>query len=212
MASETSLSKNALFLIENSNEIEIAWSKVPDNLARHTAIVLYFDGKPQLTLDFADSQASRSSLSGFSNRFSGMSQLASPRSSAHIESAIALLPFDHDVTIEIIGTLLKFALSDATAKERVKNLLSRLLGIKMGKYHAKNNNCRHYVKEVFNILIQEPEFEEKNKISFQENMDTIEKEDKEKIENAKSILEKVAAGIGVVIGAAAVFGTILSRN
>ena len=212
MASQTSLSRKALFHIENSNEIEIAWSKVTDNLARHTAIVLYFDGRPQLTLDFGDSQASKSYLGSVSNRFFGMSQLVSARSSPHIETAIALLPFDHDVPVEIIGTFLKIALSDATAKERVKSILSRLLGIKMGKYHAKNNNCRHYVKKVFNILIQESEFEEENKISFKDNMDTIEKEDKEKVENAKSILENVAAGVGVVLGAAAIIGTILSRD
>ena len=117
MASETSLSRNATFYIENSNEIEIAWSKVPDNLARHTAIVLYFNGRPQLTLDFADSLASKSSLSSFSSRISGMSQLASSRSSSLITDAIALLPFDDDVTVEIVGTLLKLTLSNATAKE-----------------------------------------------------------------------------------------------
>ena len=64
----------------------------------------------------------------------------------------------------------------------------------MGKYHAKNNNCRHYLKKVFNILIQEPEFEEENKISFRENMHEIEEEDKAKVENAMSTV----ASVGVV--------------
>ena len=205
MASQTSLSKNALFYIENSNEIEIAWSKVSDNLARHTAIVLFFDGKPQLTLDFTDYQASRSSFSGFSNRFSGMSQLASPGSSSNIARAVALRPFDHDVTIEIVGTLLKLDLSNATAKERVKGILSRLLGIEMKKYHAKNNNCRHYVKKVFDILILEPEFDEENKISFQENMQAIEKEDEEKVANAI----RTAVGAGVLLGAVGIIAHII---
>ena len=194
MASQTSLSRKALFHIENSNEIEFAWSKVTDNLARHTAIVLYFDGRPQLTLDFSDPQASKSYIRNASNQFSGMSQLVSARSSPHIETAVALLPFDHDVPVKIIGTLLKIALSDATAKERVKGILSRLLGIKMGKYHAKNNNCRRYVKKVFNILIQEPEFEEENKINFRENMHAIEEEDKEKVANAISTVAGVVFG------------------
>ena len=78
----------------------------------------------------------------------------------------------------------------------------------MGKYHAKSNNCRHYVKKVFNILIQKPEFEEENKISFQENMHAIEEEDEEIVENATN----AAAGAGVLLGTVAIIGRTLTQT
>ena len=104
------------------------------------------------------------------NYFSGISQLISSRSSASIASAVGLAPYNHDTPLKFVGPLLKLAISDKQTKERAKQLLRRLLGINMGEYHAKTNNCRHDIRRVFQILAKEPECDEISKADFEEKM------------------------------------------
>ena len=198
------LSRNILFHIQNSSEIEFAWSKVPD-MIRHTAVVLYFDGRPQLTIDFADSAAKKSA--SLMNYFSGISQLTSSRTSASIASAVGLATYNHDIPLNFVGTLLKIVISDEQTKERAKQLLRRLLGINMGEYHAKTKNCRHYIRRVFQILAEEPECDEISKTDFEEKMTEIEQEDKEKVDDA---LTKAMKGIDIfAVGVAGIIGGLL---
>ena len=207
--------KKASIPINNSSNIKFVWAKVPDNLTRHTVIVLYFDDNPQLILDFSDSHVQNGSSSfGFTNRVSGISQLTSRNSSSAIGAKIGLVPYDHDLELKFLGTLLEFAISNTNAKDRAKLLVSRLLRIKMGKYHAKNNNCHHYNKRVFEILKEEPECKENYKIEFEKQMADIENEDQEKVDDFISSSKKVLAGVGiaVTVAAAAIFGAAFSRG
>ena len=50
--SDDTLSNNVLYA--DSQKIEFTWSIDTTTLAKHTAIVLHFDDRPQLTLDFAE--------------------------------------------------------------------------------------------------------------------------------------------------------------
>ena len=141
------------------------------------------------------------------NYFSGISQQTSSRSSASFASAVGLAPYNHDTPLKFVGTFLKLAISDKQTKERAKQLLRRLLGINMGEYHAKTNNCRYYIRRVYQILAKEPECDEISKINFEEKMAKIEQEDKEKVDDA---LTTAMAGTGIfALVIAGLFGSLL---
>ena len=210
------LLKEVSKLIESSSYIKFAWAKVQDNLIRRTVIVLYFDDNPQFILDFSDSHVQNGSSSlGFTNRAFGISQLTSNHPLSDIRVEIGLVPYDNKKSnLKCLGTLLEFAISDRKAKDRAIKLVRPLLEIKMGKYHAKNNNCRHYIKKVFEILKKEPECEENYKREFEKQMADIENEDQQKLDDFISSSIKVLAGVGiaVAVAVAAIFGTVFGRH
>ena len=95
-------------------------------------------------LDLGEEQSARSLLS--SNYWiSGITQLAFASAFGGISSATDLFLCTPNVSTEIIGIVITIAISDKAAKERVKKFLVQLLNIKIGLYHAANNDCRHYV-------------------------------------------------------------------
>ena len=153
-----------------------------------------------------------SSSLGLKNRVFGISQLTSKNSLSAIPVEIGLVPYDNKKSnLKCLGTLLEFAISDRNAKDRAVELVSRLFQIEMGKYHAKNNNCRHYIKKVFEIL---KECEENYKREFEKQMADIENEDQQKLDDFISLSIKVLAGVGiaVTVAVAAIFRIVFRRH
>ena len=145
MSQSTALTQNIKYHFENSNGLDVKLGKHSKSQARHTALVLIFDGRPQLTIDFS---ASNSSF--FRDWFSiihsviGVSHLSSQTAVRAINSALQVLPFDHDFEIELLCSIGVFEIKDSEQKKRVKNILKALLNIKKitaGILFAKRLNC-----------------------------------------------------------------------
>ena len=205
--SDHTLSDNILYNINNSTTIEFTWCMETTTLVKHTAIVLHFDNRPQLTMDFAENSQNLSGMTKVLNRFSGISQTLSTSSIA-IKAGIHVTPFSHDTKIQNLGSILMFKICDDEAKERAKKLISSILDMNIGKYNAKTNNCRHFIKKAFEILKQEPECSESNQIEFNQKMEDIEKKDQKKVKKGKLATAFTVAGT-VVVTAAAVTAEIL---
>lgn len=195
MSNSNKLPNGVLHFIEKSNKFEFTWSKDPKTLVRHTALVLVFDDNPQLTVDFAESNPSKSKIQSVLNNMAGISQLATTSTKLSIESDLIVSPFNYDANLVILGSLLKFSINNEESKERARNLVLSILNIKMGSYNAKTNNCRTFVREAFEIIKKEPECSDIMKEKFEEEMTKIEKEDEEKIKKGKDI---AYATVGVV--------------
>ena len=199
--SDAILSRNILYNIANSQKIEFTWSIDTDTLARHTAIVLHFDDRPQVTLDFTANNQNQSRLTTFFNRFTGVSQLAAPVSAMAINAGLHVIPFNHDSNIQILGSILKFVIFDQEGKERAKKLITSILEMDIGQYNAKTNNCRNFVKKAFGKLRNEPECNESDQVKFERKMKQIEADDQDKIETLKNIGLGVGVG-GILVGVA----------
>ena len=198
--SNHTLSKNILFNIDNSTTIEFTWCMETNTLVQHTKIVLYFDDRPQLIMDFAENNQTVSKWTKVLNRFSGISQTVSFSSTA-IQAGIHVIPFNHDTKIQNLGSLLKFRICDKEAKERATKLITSILEMNIGEYNVKTNNCRHFIKRAFKILKKEPECIESNQIEFDQKMEDIQKKDQEKFKMGN--IAAAGAG-GVLLTAAAV--------
>ena len=197
------LTSSIIYYINNSHQIEFAWSIDSSTSARHTAIVLTFDSKPQLTLDFIE-QPSQSIIKTLLNRLSVASQLASTISATAIEAGINVFPFNHDSKIKIIGSILKFMIDDDAGKDKARRLIKSILEMDKGDYHILFNNCRDFVKKVFELLRKEPECSEYDEIKFEEEMKKITEEDQEKVQNIRNIEGRVGIGAALVATAFAV--------
>ena len=192
--SDVILSRNILYYIDNSQEIKFTWSIDTDTLARHTAIVLHFDDKPQVTLDFIANNQNQSRLTTFFNCFTGVSQLAAPVSAMAINAGLHVIPFNHDSNIQILGSILKFMIFDQEGKERAKKLITSILEMDIGQYNAKTNNCRNFVKKAFGKLRKEPECNESDQVEFERQMKQIEADDQDKVETVRNV------GLGIGVG------------
>ena len=199
------LQQKVLIEIERSSSIEFTWAKNPNDLARHTMLVLRFDNISRLTLDFSDHVNSKSST-GVIHASLAITQAFWKKGAKKIKARVDLNLFDLDSRYEFLGTLLKFAITDRNAKDKAKRLIKRALQIEMGDYHLKTNNCRHYIQKVFEMLNEEPECSEENKSNFERQMTLIEREDKQKIEEFQSTIGKTLKGLGLVFSIIAVFG------
>ena len=177
MTQQSTLSKNIEFHINNSKELDIAVGKFPSNLARHTSLVLFFDGKAVLTIDFSASDSNFSSWFSWAHHFIGVCHISSQKVSRAIKSALDVNLFDYEMGIEILCKLGPFTIQDQEQKERMKQILGALQNIEMGKYHAALNNCRHFVRKAVEYLKNEPECSGDKVENFELKMKQIEEED-----------------------------------
>ena len=183
------LSKNISEPLTSCDEVEFVWGKVTDTTTRHSVLILRIDNRPTVIIDFGDSNLIRDSSVGFSNYAQGVSQLVLPSLSRTIKGAINVFPFDYEAKIKILGCIVKFSIHNETYRSRVRKLIGDVLNIEMGDYHAKNNNCRHFVKKVFNLLKEEPECKEEDKRTFTKEMQDLVKEDQDKVSTGIQVVE-----------------------
>lgn len=171
------LTANILFQIEHSKNIEFTWSVDTRSNARHAALVMKFDGKPQLIVKYPPEEKSR--FSNFFKYFIPVSLVsASVASSVAVFKAGSVIPFNHDLGLKILGTIARFVIANPDAKEKAKQLITSILNMDMKSYDEKLNNTRDFVKKAFGVLEKEGECSEENKKRFEDEMKDIEEEDK----------------------------------
>ena len=195
--------ESAFDWIQRSEELKIGWGKQPTTPTRHTALILYFDGEPELILDFSDANVDESGSNRSGNVLFGITQFTSRRPNVNIDTAVGFSKYQRNKRWEYLGTLLRLKIYDDREEKRAKQILRSLADIEMGEYHVKTNNCRDYIKEAFEILAEEPECKERYKIEFDENMRAIEEEDKAKV---SKFIAAVATGGLMLLGGVAAAG------
>ena len=193
--------KDISYLINNKKVIEFVWGKVPNSPAKHTAIVVKFDGDPEIVMDLSALNPNKSSALRLFQYVQGITQLSLPDYVGPIPSNINVCFFNKEEGFDVLGSMLKFSIVDKVDKKRASCLISDLQLIDMGPYHAKKNNCRAFMRRAFKILGNEPECTEINRENFENEITALENEDTRKVYAAK-----VFAGIGLLaLGAAQLY-------
>ena len=212
MTQQSTLSKNIEFLINNSKELDIVVGKFPSNLARHTSLVLFFDSKAVLTVDFSASKSNFSSWFSWAHHFIGVCHISSPKVVSAIRSALDVNHFDNEMGIEILCKFGPFTIQDQEQKERMKRILCALQNIEMGKHHAALNNCRHFVRKAVECLKNEPECSDYKMENFELKMKQIEEEDAKLIAAGKLKIIFYAKALGVTLFAIASYAAYLESD
>ena len=184
----------------NKNNIEFVWGKKHDFPFRHSAILVKFDDEEEIVIDFSALNLNEPPASRSVTYVKATTHLALPDHFKPIEGNIRIYSFSQTMNFEILGSILKFNIDDKIKKERASDLIMDLLHIKMGPYHAKTNNCRHFIKRAFEILEKEPECTNTNRENFKNEIKALENEDNNFVHTATSV---AAVGFGVVLAAGA---------
>ena len=194
--------KDISYLINSKNFIEFVWGKVPNSPTRHTAIVVKFDGNPEIVIDFSALNPNKSTALRSFHYFQGIKQLALPDHVGPIPSNINVCIFNKEADFDVLGSILKFDIVNKIEKERASCLILDLLRIEMGQYHAKKNNCRAFIRQAMKILGNEPEFTDINRENFENEITALESEDDKKVHTAK-VVAGVGLGLGLIAAGAA---------
>ena len=102
------------------------------------------------------------------------------------------------MSFAVLGSTLKFNIDNTINKKRASDLIIDLLRIKMGPYHGKTNNCRHFIKRAFEILEKEQECAAEIREKFENDITASENDDDKTVEAVK-----LADGIGFGVFATA---------
>ena len=195
-------------MINNKDVIELVWGKKHDFPFRHSAILVKFDDEEEIVIDFSALNPNESSASRSVTYVKATTHLALPDHFKPIEGDIRIYSFSQTMSFAVLGSTLKFNIDNTINKKRASDLIIDLLRIKMGPYHAKTNNCRHFIKRAFEILEKEHKCAAEIREKFENNITALENDDDKTVEAVK-----LAAGIGLdVFATAGTLGILAAQN